>query len=475
MHHDDDRGALHRRRFLAASGAAAAASTIGSLFAMPEVAGATPTTDVVLTPGAGNGVANRVAIQAAVDALGADHVLQLPAGTYEVDVTAAPIWLRRGVIIQGVSRTSTVLDVVPKVPAPAPATPMNSLFDVISASTQAPPRTPPPAGSRFVLRDFAIQGPTTNANTQIAAGFRWEHRGSFGFVRAERLTITGLFSAGVIRSGHGRMEVFDCDINAGEAPVKSFESSWTADAAECVIIGGTHTGFDSKSSSIGLYIHPHVALAVHDVHYRNFNRFAFYANGSDPSTLPPPRFWTVADTDVEDCALAQTAYNAHSKFVRVHHHGTSPGGAESPLAGNVDFIECDLRPATQYGFFPGAHQRNFVDCWIEPATYLVSGGKNVAGTTRFVGCTWKCVGSGRAFNFTNLSTARVIVVDCDLYDCGASSVQLVNVQGGQLDVLDFTVDSPKPNHGVTIATPPYTVVQNGSITYANSGTCPPSP
>lgn len=460
---------VDRRRFLTATGALAAAGTVGALFVAPEVAEATPTTNVVLTAGPGNGVANRQAIQAALDAMAADEVLQLPSGTYEVDVDAAQIWLQRGAIIQGVSRTGTVLDVVPKTPASV----MKPLFDVISSGGQAPPRTPPAPGSSFVLRDLTIHGPTTNTNAQVSAAFQWSHAGSLGYVRAERLTITGLFSAGINRSGKGRMEVIDCDINAGEAPVKAFESQWVADSAECVILGGTHTGYGSKSSSIGLYIHPHVALLAHGVHYQNFNRFAFYSNGSNPLSLPAPRYWTVADCDIEDCSLAQTAYNAHSKFVRVKHHGISPGGAESPLAGNFDFIECDLRYVKQFAFFPGDYQRNFVDCWMETGTYTLSAGNNVGGTTRFVGCTWKCVGSGRAFNFTNQSNVRIMVIDCTLYDCGASSTQLVNVSAGQLDVFDFTVDSPKANHGCTISVPP--VVQTGTINFVNTGTCPTSP
>lgn len=452
-----------RRGFLLSASGAAVAAAVGGVLSAPSAASAATTT-VPLVAGAGQGLVNRGLLQTAVAGLAAGDVLEIPAGTFEVDTSAGAVLLPRSIVIQGVDRTASVLDVFPKVAGTAPLVP---LFDVVAAAGTGYPVAP--NGSKFVLRDLTVHGPTSGVNVGISCAFRWARNGSTGDVRIERVTITGLFDSGVQRSGKGLFEIIDCDINAFEAPVKAFESSNSQGEATCIVLRGTHTAFGGKSSSVGIYIHPNVSFHCQGTHYQHFNRFAFYANGSPSS---PPSFFSVVDVEVEAANLAQTATNGDAVFVRVKHHGVRPGLGESAFKGNVTFVECDLRNQGQYGFFPGSFTRQFISCWIQPTGIFMSMGASTSGLVRYVDCTWKLEGNARACNFTAGWTGRILWVDSKIADCGTTGPYLVQVQGGSIDIVSTTVDSPRSNHGLLIGS---TVPITGQFALANSGTCPPTP
>lgn len=449
---------MDRRRFIGASGAMAAAATVGGWIGAPGTAEAAARIPVTLTAGSGNGTANRLALQSAASGAQPGDVLELPAGTYEVDITGGSISLVRSISIVGAGQTATILDVLPK----APTTALTPLFDVATTA---------PDGSAFLLQDLTVQGTTTGVNAGSSCAIRWSRSGSVGRLRLERVTITGLFDSGVQRSGKGRFEIIDCDINAYEAPVKAFESTDSAGEAECIIINGLHTGFDSKSTSIGIYIHPNVSFLCSGTHYKNFSRFAFYANGTPGND---PKYFTVTDVEVEDCSLAQTASGASPVFVRVFHHGVNPAGGEGLIKGDVTFVDCDLRPSGSTGLMQGPHEITYVNCWIEPQRIFLSAGVNTSGTFRFINCHWKLENiDARALNLTGGWSGRLVFLDSVINDCGTTSgPYLLQINGGTVDFESLTIDTPRSNHGLTIGSG---VTVNGAPTYLNTGSCPTSP
>ncbi len=99
-----NRPTIGRRRFIGAAGAMAAAASVDAWIGAPDIAEAATRVPVTLTAGSGNGVANRTALVNAVNAAQPGDILELPAGTFEVDISSGSISLPRSIDIVGAVR-----------------------------------------------------------------------------------------------------------------------------------------------------------------------------------------------------------------------------------------------------------------------------------------------------------------------------------------------------------------------------------
>lgn len=448
-----DQATVDRRSLMmgaAALGAAGVASMAMATSAPP--AGATTP---VLDPSPSAGVANRIALQAAINATPAGEVLVLPEGTFPIDVGAASITLGASITIVGSASSGTTLDVSPKTTGT-----MNSLFVVSTAV----------ASGNFGFEYLRIDGPTSTSGGGSA--IEWVRRGATGNLSCFLVTITGQFQYGIRRSGVGLVNVVASAINARGIPISVTDNSSGAGPSRCIVAGSSISGFGATTASIGVELQPHIAFQCAATRFEHLSQLAVSVQ-SGPTT-PVPGSWTMSDCQVVDAGLAATGPVAHATFARVVQTVASSWPVtEAILRGPTTFIECDLRNAGTFTLPAGvAAPRRFLSCWFEPRSIFLSAGPSTIGTLTFDECTWKLAGGARTLNLTSGWTGNTRLRRSRIADCGTTGSNILNVQNGTLGYVDFTIDSPRANGGLAIGS---ATTVTGSPTLVNTGTCPTSP
>jgi hypothetical protein len=93
-----------------------------------------------------------------------------------------------------------------------------------------------------------------------------------------------------------------------------------------------------KSTSIGIYIHPHLALRVSQTYFHDFRRYAIYQNGSPEGVCPSA---LVSDCTLERCWVVQNS-NGRIQFSNCVHlsYPATGGTTTSVIGGSASFIGC---------------------------------------------------------------------------------------------------------------------------------------
>jgi hypothetical protein len=376
-----------RRTFLRAG----AAATVGGL-AAATLGGTDP-----FVADAGAATASATTLQALLDAAGPTctfpgGIIDVPAGTRLV--------VRRPVTILGNGTTLRVA---------GSAVPTVSLIDADRL----------PDGSRFEVRDLRIEGPSTDGwdprTESNAAAISWQLYRTWNSTMVVRnVTVTGGYGTGVSRSGGGRFEVVDCDLG-GWVDGAAFFESHGGSGSMLLQRTALRAPRNSKYSSIGLYIHPHLDLVAEEVTGTDWNRWVVYVNGS-PAATGRHQLTRVTATN---CSLLQSGSTSTTLLQRCVEQGAARNDG-TYLKGPVTATGCTWAGNGTIGVLGGQQaQRTFVDNTIRPTS------------------TWMALGNGSTGSVTVLkltsgSTARV---DLDRTVITSTTTALpINVEGGRVKV-----------------------------------------
>lgn len=359
---------------------------------------------------AGATTADAATLQALLDAAGPTctfpgGVVNLPAGTRLV--------VRRPVTILG---NGTILRVA------GSAVPTAHLIDADGLAD----------GSRFEVRDLRIEGPSTDGWDQRtesnAAAISWQRYRTWNSTMVVRnVTVTGGYGSGVGRSGGGRFEVVDCDLGGWVDGAAFFESHGGRGS---MLLQSTtlRAPRNSKYSSIGLYLHPHLDLVAEDVTGTDWNRWVVYVNGS-PTATGRHRLTRVT---ASNCALLQSGSTSTTVLQRCVEQGTARNGG-TYLKGAVTAEGCTWAGTGTIGVLGGQQvQRTFVNNTIRPAATWLALGDKSTGTVTVQGGQADLRGRAALLKLTPGSTARVSI-DRTVITSTTSSLP-INVEGGRVRV-----------------------------------------
>lgn len=318
--------------------------------------------------------------------------------------------------VAGAGMGRTVVDVYPKTFTEA----NTALFLVPTSVLDADP----------VFEGFTVHGPTdagivSPGESRNGAAIQWNSSDSVGEMTVRDVEISGLFVAGVNRSGRGTLRLIRNQINAWTSPVSCFQSTFEAGAARCVMVGGAYSAYDGEvGSSIGIYIHPHIPLLAVGVRWEHFSRYGIYWNGTEGV----PSHSVVADCEFHDCGIAQTASRSDVTFVRCasSESGDYPG-TNGVYRGKITQVDGQFAGRFS-GFLDTPDVRTYRNCVFDGATYgLIAtgrqrlhfeGGEATVSLSRFLQC------SGAFSGYVRFE-------DFDVYDAGASI--LLSATGGTID------------------------------------------
>jgi hypothetical protein len=391
-----------RRMFLRAG----AAATIGGLAtaALGSTAGASTPTNV--------GAAQ---LQALLDAAG--PTCTFPGGVVDLPPDTRLV-VRRSVTILGNGTTLRVR---------GNAVPTRSLIDADGL----------PDGSRLEIRNLRIEGPSTagwDPRTESnAAAISWQRYRTWNSTMVVRnVTTTGGYGSGVSRAGGGRLEVLDSDLGGWVDGAAFFESHGGSGS---MLLQRTRltAPTNSKFSSIGLYIHPHLDLVAEDVVGTAWNRWVVYVNGT-PKSTGRHRLSRVTATD---CALVQTGSGSTTVLDRCVEQGTARNGG-TYLKGPVTATGCTWTGTGTIGVLSGqqAH-RSFVDNTIRPSGTWMALGSGSAGSISVQGGRAELNGRATLLKLTPGATTQV-PVDRTAVAARGTGIP-INVEGGRVRVTGVPV------------------------------------
>jgi hypothetical protein len=389
-----------RRTFLRAG----AAATVSGL-AAATLGGTDP-----FVADAGAATASATTLQALLDAAGPTctfpgGIIDVPAGTRLV--------VRRPVTILGNGTTLRVA---------GSAVPTVSLIDADRL----------PDGSRFEVRDLRIEGPSTDGwdprTESNAAAISWQLYRTWNSTMVVRnVTVTGGYGTGVSRSGGGRFEVVDCDLG-GWVDGAAFFESHGGSGSMLLQRTALRAPRNSKYSSIGLYIHPHLDLVAEDVTGTDWNRWVVYVNGS-PAATGRHQLTRVTATN---CSLLQSGSTSTTLLQRCVEQGAARNGG-TYLKGPVTATGCTWAGNGTIGVLGGQQaQRTFVDNTIRPTSTWMALGNGSTGSVTVQGGRAELRGRSALLKLTSGSTARV---DLDRTVITSTTTALpINVEGGRVKV-----------------------------------------
>lgn len=366
-------------------------------------------------------------IQALLDATPVGGVCTLPAGHVDV-LERTSFTVPRSMTIRG---DGTVIDIVDGVGARSTAVPTAHLFNADGLVD----------GSELHVRDLTVNGPdcsgwatSTSTNTGVIG---WERAKTFAStLTVDNLTVTGGYSTAVRRSGGGRMSVTNSTLEAWVNPVVFFESSDTGWGdlllRDCLLVAPSRT----KSTSVGVYIHPHLHLTAERVHGCGWNRWVIYLNGSPQSS----GHHDLIDVTATDCALIQTGSSSVTTLVRCVEEGNATktiGG--SYFKGPVRSIDCTWASTGMIGFMGGfAADRVFIGDTFRGPGIWIAGSGSTSGTIRLVRCTVEHSGRNTGLRLNAGSTIVADIQSCVF--TGTTAKYSIELEGGTARL----VDTPMP-------------------------------
>ncbi len=356
-------------------------------------------------------------IQTIINDTPVNGICVLPGGI--IDVPAGTSFtIPRSMIIEGNNTTINV---------GGNTVPINHLFNADGL----------PNGSRLTVRNLTINGPDTTgwpntASTDIAAiGWRLYKTWDSTFT-IENVTTTGGYGYGVHRSGGGRFEIINSHLSAFVGGFAFFEGHG-GHGSLLVQDSVIEAPQESKYSSVGCYIHPHLHVTMERTEFINWNRYGVYLNGN-PQSSGHHDFIEVVATD---CSLIQTGSSSVTTLVRCIERGTPTNGGSfckgpllsvgsqwlsSGLIGTLNGIDCE---------------RKFVNDYIAPKNLWSAYGGQTVGKLTLIGCTIDLNNKATFLSISGGSTLAVEIIQTVTNENGTARALIV--QGGSVKYIDSNI------------------------------------
>lgn len=323
-----------------------------------------------------------------------------------------------GVTINVINATGNISTVVP----------LQSLFDC----NQRPDWT------RLDIRGLTINGPDTSGwdsyTEAQGSAINWNFYKTWNSILTlEDVKITGGYSYAVHKSGGGRLDLINCELGGWVGGYAHFESHGgygSSNVRRTKLLAPEN----SKYSSIGAYIHPHLDVLWDNVYADNWNRYACYLNGTPQSAGNHDLLEVIAN----NCSLIQTGSSSETTLIRCIEQGTPKNGG-SYFKGPV--LSIGSRWAStkgMIGFLSGINaDRRFIRDTFATAGLAMAAGSNTTGRILFNNCNFELSGKSTVLKLTNLSTTAVKIVSSSY--TGSSTGFVINIEGGSLQYVDSQV------------------------------------
>lgn len=298
-----------------------------------------------------------------------------------------------------------------------------------------------PNNTRLDIRGLTINGPLTagwDQNTDNPHGaINWVFYKTWDSVLTiEDVKITGGYGYAVQRSGGGRLDILNSELQGWVGGYSHFEGHGgygSSTVRKTKLLAPEN----SKYSSIGAYIHPHLDVLWDNVYADNWNRFACYLNGNPQSAGNHDLFEVTAN----NCSLIQTGSSSETTLIRCIEQGTPKNGG-SFFKGPVFSAGCRWASTKgMIGFLSGnTADRRFMRDTFATTGLAMAAGSNTSGKLLFNNCIFELSGKSTLLKLTNQSSVSVKIVS-SIYT-GSSTGFVVNIEGGSLQYIDTP---PLPN------------------------------
>lgn len=355
-------------------------------------------------------------IQALLDATPVDSVCHLPSGVIDLPEHTG----------HTVPRPMTILGHDTTIRVAGVAVPQARLFNI------------PLAGGRVEVRDLTIEGPDcsswdshTESNQAMihwSLGKSWD-----GELIVDNVHGSGGYGATITRSGGGRLDITNSTLSGWTDGVAFFESH-----------GGHGTMLmrdvllpapvNSKYSSIGAYVHPHIDVLWDNVWGCSWNRYLCYLNGS----MAGGSRHELVGVTATNCPLIQSATASMTTLIRCHEHGT-PAQMGSTLMGDVLSVGSTWA-GRLIGLSTAPAVRRFIGDTINVDTgYFLAAGNNTSGTVELVDCHATLGATGSIIKHVPTSTVATTLTSCTVE---GDTRWVVNIEGGTVKFVDMAQPDP---------------------------------
>lgn len=299
-----------------------------------------------------------------------------------------------------------------------------------------------PNGSRFEVSDLTINGPSTEGwgstvdlSARSAISYQlyktWDSVAVFS-----NITTTGGYSYGISRSGGGKLEIKGCKLSGWVGGLAFFEGhgGWgDLVMRDCEL----HAPTNSKYSSIGMYVHPHLHVLMERVQASKWNRYLLYLNGSPQSA----GHHDLIDVTVTDCALIQTGSGSETTLVRCTELGTPRNGG-SYFKGKVLSVGCTWASTGMIGFLTGIDvERRFVNDTFATPSYAMAAAANVIGSISAIGCRCDFGPKTAVASLTSMSSVALTITSPTFTGTTRWSA---NVENGSIRIINAPSGFPAP-------------------------------
>lgn len=288
-------------------------------------------------------------------------------------------------------------------------------------------------GTTLELHDLSIEGPDTTGwdpRTECnRAAICWSLYRTWNAAMVVRnVTVSGGYGTGVLRSGGGRLEVSDCDLGGWVIGLAFFESHGGHGSLRLrdTVLRATA---NSKYSSVGAYLHPHLDVHAERVLGVGWNRYLIYLNGSPQSRGTHE----LVEVTAVDCSLVQTGSESMTVLERCREWGT-PSNGGSYLMGPVVSRGSRWEGAGMIGVLSRQDvERRFVDDVIAPSRTWMALGDHSTGTVVIRGAAVRLDGRSSLLKLVPASTADVRVESTSIHN--RSSWYPIVVEGGSVELV----------------------------------------
>lgn len=296
-----------------------------------------------------------------------------------------------------------------------------------------------PNGSYLEINDLTINGPDTtswasNTESGANAAISYQYYRTWDSVAIfDSITTTGGYSYGIGRSGGGRYQITNSDLGGWTGGVSFFEGhgGWGDLILRDTIL---RAPTNSKYSSIGIYIHPHLHLTAERVKGYDWNRWAVYLNGSPQSA----GHHDLIEVEAHSCALVQTGSGSDTTLVRCLETGI-PSSGGTYFKGDVICVDCTWEGSQAIGYLSSfAAKRLFVRNKIStPGTWTATS-SNVIGSIDVIDSEFDLSKNGSRFKTTPSSNPSCRFISNRFIGANTSGFA-VNVEGGSLELVNTTL------------------------------------
>lgn len=347
--------------------------------------------------------------------------IRLPAGTIQVDASGLRASITTAQSIIG-HPDGTVIDVYPKTPSAG-----YILFDSTAQS------------GTIELRDLTVHGPTSGLEAALRATdiFRWVGHGD---LIVDNVTVTGVPARAIQHSGRGNCTITNSTLNGYVSPVARWESFDSPTPGSLTVNSSTLTGYGSGTTSIGIYVHPHIPVTVTNSTFDTFARYGVYQNGTTPNIAPA----LIEDSVFRRCSIIlSSAATATIRRVLWDDLTSTPG---SILRGGA-VIEDSVFRSSPWATMPSAPGSviRFRRCEWGPGVIWCNFSTGTGLDIAFEDCTWTMTNwYGEVLVMGADASGAVTFTRCTINDAGTSGDGIRILGLVTLDRRGLTLRSSRP-------------------------------